>query len=162
MRPYRSKVVPVSLNDSPPSPAVQGKDADSLPVMSLISACIEMDAEVQRFELVAGRSAMIGFFVAIFVEVGTDNSIFGVSDSALSLFGSLLVFSVVSAVVLAVNAKNRLGATFKEAVITSLTAVKRSAGSVSQSQVDKAVDYIFDIVPGIYSLYTIMTDDDYI
>lgn len=135
---------------------------EKLPVMSLISACIEVEAQVQRFELVAGRSAMIGFLLAVFVELFTDEGVFHVSSDVLSLFGSLSIVCLIGAVILAATSKRRLGAPFKEAVITSLTAAKRSAASVTQSPVDKAVDTLCDIVPGIYSLYTIMTDDEYI
>jgi len=55
---------------------------------------------------------------------------------------SLLLYQAL----LATMSKRRLGLKFKEAVITSLTALSRSRGSLTNKTVDNAVDHVFDQV----------------
>ena len=73
--------------------------------------------------------------------------LFGAWDSQdVSLFGATALVLVSASAVLATMSKRRLGLKFKEAVITSLTALSRSRGSLTNHSVDSAVDYVFDVV----------------
>lgn len=92
-----------------------------------------MQAEVQVFETFAGRSAMIGFAVACVVEFATDQGLFGVLPSQDIITYISIVSAAVLGAALAGIISPRLGFQLKESVITSLTAVQRSAASVTVS-----------------------------
>ena len=132
-----------------------------------------MQAITQRFEQLAGRSAMVrpqlssaatpstsgpsfdkscmvqvGFAIAVLAElVFPQQGLFGSWDSHdISLYAATATLLVTVSALLATMSKRRLGLTFKEAVITSLTAFSRSRGSLTNKTVDSAVDYVFDDV----------------
>jgi len=131
-----------------------------MPVLGLVSAAIESQARVQQFEELAGRSAMVGFLVALAAEVATERSVFQALDAEqLSVVAGLSLASVGLAAGLAATKETQLS-DITEAVISSCTAVKRSASSVTQQQVDKAVDYMMDKAFNMGVLYTIMAEDD--
>ncbi|KAF6258206.1 hypothetical protein COO60DRAFT_1520094 [Scenedesmus sp. NREL 46B-D3] len=134
----------------------------SLRVMSLISSLVDIEAQVQQFETVAGRSAMIGFFVALGAELATEQSIFrSVSASeAVSASAVLLGAILLAAAAAAANKRQNLGVDIKEAVITSMTAVRRSAASVTGKQVDFAVDNVLSKVFDMGVIYSLLADDD--
>lgn len=48
--------------------------------------------------------------------------------------------------ILGAMSKRQLGAQLHEAVLTSLTALSRSASSITHKNVDSAVDYVFEQV----------------
>lgn len=58
---------------------------------------------------------------------------------------------------LAAMSKRQLGAQLHEAVLTSLTALSRSASSITNRNVDSAVDYVFEQVSPCWS--HILCDD---
>eukprot|EP00775_Hariotina_reticulata_P006814 gene6814-7030_t len=119
-------------------------------------------AQVQQFEVIAGRSAMIGFLVAFTAELLTEQSIFKTVDMQQAwLYASHVLAAVLiaAAAAVAVN-KQRLGAEIKEAVITSLTAVRRSAASVTGRQVDRAVDYVMSKAFDTSVVYNLLADED--
>lgn len=103
-------------------------------------------ATVSRFEVFAGRSAMVGVSVALFVELLTEDSFFSTGTNLLdvTLLASLGLGTVTIAGLLAATSQRRFASPLMEAVITSLTAAKRSAGSVTQRQVDGVVDDVFE------------------
>ncbi|WIA40570.1 hypothetical protein OEZ86_013911 [Tetradesmus obliquus] len=139
-----------------------GRSAGSLRVMSLISSLVDIEAQVQQFETVAGRSAMIGFFVALGAELATEQSIFSsVSPSEAVTASAVLLGSILLAAAAAtINKRQNLGVEVKEAVITSLTAVQRSAASVTGKQVDGAVDNVLSKVFDMGVIYSLLADDD--
>lgn len=126
----------------------QQKRAEKLRVLGLISACVESNAITQRFEELAGRSAMVGFAVAVAVELAApQKGLFGSWDSGdVGLYGATALLLVTASALLATMSKRRLGLKFKEAVITSLTAFSRSRGSLTNQTVDSAVDHVFQVV----------------
>lgn len=126
----------------------QRKRTEKLRVLGLISACVESNAITQRFEELAGRSAMVGFAVAVAAELAApQKGLFGSWDSGdVELYGATALLLVTASALLATMSKRRLGLKFKEAVITSLTAFSRSRGSLTNQTVDSAVDYVFQEV----------------
>lgn len=121
---------------------------EKLRVLRLISACVESNAITQKFEELAGRSAMVGFAVAVSAELAApQQGLFGAWDSSdISLYAATAILLVTVSALLATMSKRRLGLKFKEAVITSLTAFSRSRGSLTNQTVDSAVDYVFEEV----------------
>jgi hypothetical protein len=103
----------------------------------------------------------VGFLIALLAEAATEQTVF----SALNVeqlyvaLGSCAA-SISAAVALAARTTPPLGAELKEAVITSCTAVQRSAASVTQAQVDKALDYLMEKAFSMSTLYTILADED--
>lgn len=133
------------------------------PVLSLLSACVEVNDQVRLFELLAGRSAMIGFLVALGVEGITEKSVFSqLGEQDITLLCAVCLACTLSASILASMSTRRLGLQLQESVMSSLTAVKRSAASVTQQQVDKAVDYMIDQFWDRDLLYTTLLDDDWL
>jgi hypothetical protein len=105
-------------------------------------------------------SSQVGFLAAFAAEVATDRSVFQALDAdQLSIVAGLSLASVSVAGWLAATKETQL-TDITEAVISSCTAVKRSASSVTQQQVDKAVDYMMDKAFNMGVLYTIMAEDD--
>lgn len=104
----------------------------------------------------AGRSSaadialfmQVGFAVAVVAEIVTpQQGLFGAwQGQDASLFAATALLLVSASAVLATMSKRRLGLQFKEAVITSMTALSRSRGSITNRTVDSAVDYVFDVV----------------
>lgn len=126
----------------------QRNKTEKLRVLRLISACVESNAITQKFEELAGRSAMVGFAVAVLAEILTpQQGLFGAWDrSDISLYGATATLLITVSALLATMSKRRLGLKFKESVITSLTALSRSRGSLTNRTVDNAVDHVFDQV----------------
>ncbi|EIE19665.1 hypothetical protein COCSUDRAFT_67746 [Coccomyxa subellipsoidea C-169] len=114
-------------------------------VIALISEAVSINAAVQRFETLAGRSAMVGFVIALLAEFSVPpEGLFGAWDNhSLSVFGasSLLMISV--AAVLASMSTRRMGQKLQSSVLTSLTAL-----SSAKDGLDKNVDLIFEDVFG--------------
>lgn len=119
---------------------------ERLKVISCLAACVEADAIVASFETIAGRSAMVGFAIAFCSELLLPKGLFGAWKVDYNLIFYTALSLVCSAAVLATMSKRRLGKPFREAVLTSLTALSRSAGSITNRNVDGAVDYVFEQV----------------
>ncbi len=92
--------------------------------------------------------SQVGFAVAVLAElVAPQQGLFGAWDSSdISIYAATATILVTVSALLATMSKRRLGLKFKEAVITSLTAFSRSRGSLTNTTVDSAVDYVFDEV----------------
>ncbi|GLC40882.1 hypothetical protein PLESTF_001047300 [Pleodorina starrii] len=139
-----------------------------------LAAAVELNSQVQRYETFAGRSAMVGLAVAAFIEVITDHSVFfPVNNDTATTYACVALGTLATAVGIAFargqndSTAAGTGIDTLEAVYASLTAVKRSAASVTQAQVDKAVDYILETVLAgrfdgfsIEGLLMATTDDD--
>lgn len=82
------------------------------------------------------------------LEVAGDaRGLFGsLSEDSASAFVTASIIVICSSAALAAASTRQLGRRFTEAVLTSLTAVQRSAGSVSNRNVDDAVDFVVDTV----------------
>lgn len=116
-----------------------------LTVLPRLAACVEMEDLVSRFENVAGRSAMVGFITALFAETVADDGLFSnFTTAGLPGLASYIIGGLLAGTLLALGTRETLGAAVQEAVITSLTARARSAASVSQQQLDDAVDFFFE------------------
>ncbi|KXZ56088.1 hypothetical protein GPECTOR_2g970 [Gonium pectorale] len=96
---------------------------------------------------------MVGVAVAVAIEALTDRSIFLAvnGDTALTYAAiGLATVATAAGIALARGGTSTLalgtGMDLLEAVIASLTAVRRSAAGVTQTQVDKAVDYLLETV----------------
>lgn len=101
--------------------------------------------------------------MAALVELVTQDGIF--HPLTLEVINSVALLGVTLVAVastLAVTSKARYGMSLREAVITSLTASARSAGSITQAPVDKAVDKLFDTVISDNMSYLTIPDDDHI
>lgn len=127
----------------------------------LLSAELSIQAATQRFERLAGRSAMIGVLVAVFAELLTDSSIFRhFSPDTVTFLGSLFMGAVSLAAAAAFASRRKLGLELLEAVVTSLTANQRSAASVTGQQVDSAVDSVLNRVFDQSIIYSILADEE--
>jgi len=138
----------------------------SFKVLSLVASCVEINNNLAIFEEVAGRSAMVGFAVAVCAEVALPQSgLFGAwgSENYTNLIGASVAL-IAGAVVLAASSKRQLGSLlFQEAVLASLTALSRSASSITHRNVDSAVDYVFEQVFSSSFLDTDLLDiDDFV
>ena len=111
------------------------------PVSSKFSA-VQISAADHQLHL------QVGFAVAVVAEIVTpQQGLFGAWEGQdASLFAATALLLVSASAVLATMSKRRLGLQFKEAVITSMTALSRSRGSLTNRTVDSAVDYVFDVV----------------
>lgn len=130
------------------------KHDGSLEVLSLLSELIEIQALTTAFENLAGRSAMIGVFVAATAEAILPwNGIFGEYAGADRLpyvytffeIGVALVGVGVLAGFLTVQWKGRR-ARFLEPILASLTSNFGSAGAVSKENVDNALELTIESV----------------
>lgn len=123
---------------------------ERLHIIEKISACVEANAMVQRFEETAGRSAMVGFAVAFLSELWTpaQQGLFGsASPEELQAYLTLSTTLIVSAVVLASVSKGKqVGRQLQAAVYSSLTAISRANSLQLMGNVDRAVDAVFDSV----------------
>lgn len=135
-----------------------------LRTLTSLSAVIDIESKVTQFEVLAGRAAMIGLAVAAFVELITQDGLFHhVSASSINSAGVLGLTVVSLAAVLASTSPSTDGMSLREAVVTSLTASSRSAGSVTQApSVDKAVDKLFDTVIADNMTYLTIPDEDHL
>lgn len=106
----------------------------------------------------------IGFIVALTAELLTERSIFrSVDYQQLALYGGAVATAVLlAATVAAAAGRQNLGLDIKEAVITSMTAVQRSAASVTGQQVDRAVDSVVNKVFDMGVIYSLLADEDLI
>ncbi|GBF90320.1 hypothetical protein Rsub_02426 [Raphidocelis subcapitata] len=144
---------------APPTPALRGLNIGPLAppaprsfrpesVLPLLSSAVESSAQVARFESAAGRSAMIGFFVAMLLEAGTEHSLFTTiaagqaATLAAAAAGCVAAAAAAAAAAASAPAAPRLGAAIHEAVLSSLTATQRAASGVTQHRVDDAVDFV--------------------
>lgn len=81
----------------------------------------------------------------------------------MALYGGAVATAVLLAAAAAAAAgRQRLGLDIKEAVITSMTAVQRSAASVTGQQVDRAVDNVVNKVFDMGVIYSLLADEDLI
>lgn len=130
-----------------------------------ISAVVEANDFVSRFETLAGRSAMIGFSVALVVEVlagsAQPSGLFGGAFTPIQAqsFLEAVIATVAASGMLAAASTRKLGATLTEPVIASLTAAFRSSSSISEKRVDQAVDYVLSTVFTAETLNTVTYDD---
>lgn len=101
-----------------------------------------------RFEALAGRSAMIGFFAALGIEAFSESSVFAIPSDQYTLVAAAFAASIGAAAALAAARGAGLasaggggaaadGAHLLEAVVSSLTASARSASGVTQLKVDE-------------------------
>ncbi|KAK9919186.1 hypothetical protein WJX75_009978 [Coccomyxa subellipsoidea] len=124
-------------------PAARKRSRSS--VIALISEAVSINAAVQRFETLAGRSAMVGFVVALLAELSVPyEGLFGAwDDHSLSVFGASSLLMIAVAAVLASMSTRRMGQKLQSSVLTSLTAL-----SSAKDGLDKNVDLIFEDVFG--------------
>lgn len=144
----------VSASDVSSRNLTKNKYDGSLEVLSLLSELIEIQALTTAFENLAGRSAMIGIFVAATAEAILPwNGIFGEYAGAERLpyvytyfeFGAALVGVGVLAGFVTVRWKGRR-ARFLEPILASLTSNFGSAGAVSKENVDNALELTIESV----------------
>jgi hypothetical protein len=108
-----------------------------------------LQALTTAFEQVAGRSAMIGFFLAISAETfqlpqnATSGIFGGVCLDSVSDFAYLVAGLVACSAVLAYASPMKLGRTLLEPILASLTSESRSAGALTDRNVDNALDATF-------------------
>jgi hypothetical protein len=104
----------------------------------------------------------IGFFVALGAELATEQSIFRTVSASEAVTASAVLLGAVllAAAAAAVNKRQNLGVDIKEAVITSMTAARRSAASVTGKQVDFAVDSVLSKVFDMGVIYSLLADED--
>jgi hypothetical protein len=116
-------------------------------VLSRISAAVELQATIQKFETLAGRGAMLGFMSLAIIESVGDSPIAG-GDAG--VFVASLLLSVTTATILACTRRRLPGGLLLEAVIASMTSAQRSASSLTSSSsphsFDLAVDKVLDLV----------------
>lgn len=145
---------PAQRGEPLPQQRTRRPEQERLRVIRLISACVEANASVIRFENLAGRSAMVGFLAAFLVELVVDGSgLFGnFGPEQASQFAACTALLVSVAAAVAASSTRTLGRRFSEAVLASMTAVQRSRSSVTVGgevdqvggNVDKAVDFVLD------------------
>lgn len=106
-------------------------------------------------------SLQVGFLVALSAELLTSRSVFySVSVNDMGLYSCATIAAIALAVSLALLSRKHISVELQEAVTSSLTAVQRSASSVTQRPVDKAVDYLFDKAFSLGAIYNLMADDE--
>jgi hypothetical protein len=76
-------------------------------------------------------------------------------------YSATVLLLVSSSAILATMSK-RIGRRFQEAVLTSLTALSGSRGSVTNQNVDRAVDYVFNTVFDQDLVFGNLVNDEYI
>ncbi|KAL6751339.1 hypothetical protein V8C86DRAFT_2780462 [Haematococcus lacustris] len=137
----------VHCDSSPREAPAQSPSPSSSPKLRLLtslSRAVEVQSTTLRFEQLAGRSAMLGTTTALCLELIRDGQplLQQSTYSTAALASAGLVVMALAASLAAVQYRSTLSAPLLEAVISSLTAAKRSAASVSGSQVDSLVDYV--------------------
>lgn len=129
-------------------------------VLKMLAACCEVQEQVRRYEVLAGRSAMIGFAVALAVEGITEKGVFfGMAAETAVPYacGAASVLAVSALLAVARNQGSGAdGQGLLEAVYASLTAVRRSAASVTETQVDTQVDAILAECGGLAVLGSLL------
>jgi hypothetical protein len=104
----------------------------------------------------------IGVIVALVAELSTEQSIFRHFDTdTVGVLGSVFLAAVTMAAVAAFASRRRLGMDLLEAVVTSLTANQRSAASVTERQVDTAVDSVLNKAFDQGVICSILAGEDY-
>lgn len=104
----------------------------------------------------------IGVIVALVAELLTEQSIFRHFDTdTVGVLGSVFLAAVTMAAVAAFASRRRLGMDLLEAVVTSLTANQRSAASVTERQVDTAVDSVLNKAFDQGVIGSILAGEDY-
>lgn len=133
-------------------------------VLKMLAACCEVQDQVRRYEVLAGRSAMIGFAVALAVEGITEKGVFfGMAAETAVPYACGAASVLAGAALLAVARNQGSGADGQgllEAVYASLTAVRRSAASVTETQVDTTVDAILAECGGMSVLGNLLETDE--
>lgn len=119
----------------------------------MLAACCEVQEQVRRYEVLAGRSAMIGFAVALAVEGITEKGVFFGMAAETAVPYACGAASVLAVSALLAVARNQ---GLLEAVYASLTAVRRSAASVTEAQVDTQVDAILAECGGLAVLGSLL------
>lgn len=130
----------------------QGSPA-TLPPSHLLPVLANLQATTAAFETLAGRSAMLGFAIAVFLEAGLlptldVQGVFG-TFGALEAFAWLGISLVACSTVLALASTRKvlrrsIGKRLLEPVLASLTSKSRSDGAVSGRNVDGALDAVMD------------------
>lgn len=120
-------------------------------VLPLLSELVEIQALTTAFEQAAGRSAMIGFALAfsaeLFLPQNATVGIFGgVCSDSVGNFAFLVAGLVACSVALAYASPMKLGRTLLEPILASLTSQSRSAGALTDRNVDGALDAALDAV----------------
>lgn len=104
-----------------------------------------LQALVQKFELIAARSAMLGFAATILFELdGTRIVALGPSEGEMFAASSLLAMAASASLALARN-RRAGGGLLLEGVLSSLTCVGRSASSltsITPASLDASVDLV--------------------
>lgn len=114
---------------------------------------------------------MVGVAAAVLIELVTDQGVFSSTGNAISN-ETAMAYAVTAACTLGIAGAAALarssvqsGVEVLESVYASLTAVKRSAASVTQTQVDKAVDYLLETVLegrlAGFSVDALLSDDEH-
>ncbi len=112
---------------------------------------------MQKFETLAGRTAMISFIPAVLVEVIGGTPVVGMTSDQTQVFAAALLLAVAASVAGATLRKRAIGGLLLEGVVASLTSVQGSASSMTSpnpSGLDATVDLVsgllrgFDIVLG--------------
>ena len=118
-------------------------------MLPLLSSAVESSAQMARFEAFAGRSAMIGFGAALFIEALSESSVFAIPSDQLAAVAAAFAVCIGAAAALAARGGAPAGgegmsphfaadgAHQLEAVVSSLTASARSASGVTQLKVDE-------------------------
>lgn len=106
-----------------------------------------MQDRTASFETFAGRSAMLGFAAAALLE-GVGGSVFVNPRFELSAVALLCAAMVAASALLAASSTrvSKASRLLLEPVLASLTSKSRSRGSVSQREVDSALDGTFESV----------------
>ncbi|PNW80062.1 hypothetical protein CHLRE_08g376300v5 [Chlamydomonas reinhardtii] len=144
----RATAEPIVVAPTTPAP----RRGHSSMIRSL-AAAVELDGKVQRYETFAGRSAMVGVAAATVIELVTEQGVLGsVTAESVVTYIAATAAAVATAIGIAFfrsrsdNVTDLGGLELLEPVYASLTAVRRSAASVTQAQVDRAVDYLYETV----------------
>lgn len=146
--PRQRRTIAAPLAAVASDPLSPPQDATAVPIFDKIAACVEANDSVHRFETIAGRAAMIGFSVACVAELLLPHGglFSSVSSANLEQFSQVALAAVAASAGVAALSKPRIGSQLREAVHSSMTALKRSKSSLTSLDVDSAVDFIFESV----------------
>ena len=123
--------------------------SSSRPLVSqLVSKCVEAKADLQRFEKLAGRGAMLGFVSALFIEGATGSSILSPAQSSAACDGDAFLFTSrlcgAAAVVLTVSLFETL-ARKSQSVMSPEDVANLEA--TRMNDVDSAIDEVLQVIP---------------
>lgn len=131
-------------------PSSEGSSPASPPRLNLltrISAVVELQAAVQKFELLAARSAMLGVLFTAIIELG-GSRVIAMDVEQGKIFAAWALLSITAAATVAcMRRRGRGGRLLLEAVVTSLTCTQRSASSlnaITPSGLDESLDLVMD------------------